>query len=59
MNGAFVAASFAVASIIASLFIGPEVGLFLALAGCLVAINAALDNGERKDARRRNQAHKR
>ena len=59
MSGPFVASGFAVASVIASLFIGPEVGLILALAGILVAINAALDNGERKDARRRNQAHRR
>ena len=48
-------------SILASLFIGPEVGLFIAVAATAVAISAALDSGvvrDRRAARRRNQAHR-
>jgi hypothetical protein len=62
MNGAFVVAGLALASVIASLFIGPEVGLFLAIAATLLAVAVALDSPgakDRRDARNRNQAHRR
>jgi len=46
-------------SILASLFIGPEVGLFLVLAAILVVVFDAPGRRDRRDARNRNQAHRR
>ena len=62
MSGPVAAGGLAIASIIASLFIGPELGFLLAIAAFIVVVSTVLDEPaarERRDAKRRNQAHRR
>jgi len=59
MNAYTAAWTLAIGSIVVSLFVSPEAGLFLAIAAIAVAIIAAIDaSPDRRDARHRNHARR-